>query len=102
MLFEFIQNNLDKLFELSLEHVGLTFISLTLAIMISLPAGIYITRKPRFSGPILTFTGILQTIPSIALLGFMLPLLGIGIKPAIVALLLYALLPILRNTYTGI
>lgn len=102
MLFTFIQDNLDKLLELSLEHVGLTFISLTLAIMISLPAGIYITRKPRFSGPILIFTGILQTIPSIALLGFMLPLLGIGIKPAIVALLLYALLPILRNTYTGI
>ncbi len=102
MFFTFLKENLDKLLELSLEHIGLTFISLTFAILISIPVGIYITRNPRFSAPILAFTGILQTIPSIALLGFMLPILGIGIKPAIVALLLYALLPMLRNTYTGI
>jgi len=99
---QFLKDNLDKLGELTLEHIGLTFISLTLAVLISLPTGVYITRKPRLAAPMLAFTGILQTIPSIALLGFMIPLLGIGIKPAIVALLLYALLPILRNTYTGI
>src|SRR6202012_1651371 len=63
---------------------------------------ILIARRTRLSGTVLSIAGILQTIPSIALLGFMIPLLGIGPKPAIVALLLYALLPIIRNTYTGI
>jgi osmoprotectant transport system permease protein len=67
-----------------------------------LPLGVFIARKKRFSGPVLGVAGVLQTIPSIALLGFMIPVLGIGAKPAIAALLLYALLPIIRNTYTGI
>jgi osmoprotectant transport system permease protein len=75
---------------------------LLIAVVIGLPLGIWITRKKQFSGAILGIAGVLQTIPSIALLGFMIPLLGIGAKPAIVALLLYALLPIIRNTYTGI
>ena len=101
-LFSFFTENSDKLLEQVLEHVGLTFLSLTLAILISVPAGILATRRPRLAPPLLGFAGVMQTIPSIALLGFMLPLLGIGFKPAIVALLLYALLPILRNTYTGI
>src|SRR5690606_11954937 len=61
-----------------------------------------ISRKKQLASIVLGFTGILQTIPSIALLGFMIPLLGIGVKPAIFALFLYALLPIVRNTFTGI
>jgi osmoprotectant transport system permease protein len=101
-LFSFYANNSDKLLEQTLEHIGLTFLSLMLAVLISVPAGILATRRPRLAPPLLGFAGVMQTIPSIALLGFMLPLLGIGFKPAIVALLLYALLPILRNTYTGI
>ena len=101
-LFSFIAENSDKLLTQMMQHVGLTFLSLTLAVLISVPAGILATRRPRLAPPLLGFAGILQTIPSIALLGFMLPLLGIGFKPAIVALLLYALLPILRNTFTGI
>src|ERR1700749_1698631 len=98
----FIQEQSDKLLEQTLQHIGLTFISLLIAIIIGLPAGIFIARKTKWSGPVLGAAGVLQTIPSIALLGFMIPLLGIGPKPAIVALLLYALLPIIRNTYTGI
>lgn len=101
-LFSFFAEHSDKLLEQTLEHIGLTFLSLTLAVFISVPAGILATRRPRLAPPLLGFAGVMQTIPSIALLGFMLPLLGIGFKPAIVALLLYALLPILRNTYTGI
>jgi osmoprotectant transport system permease protein len=66
------------------------------------PLGIFITRRKKMASLVLGFAGIMQTIPSIALLGFMIPLLGIGPKPAIVALFLYALLPIIRNTYTGI
>ena len=92
----------DKLLAQTAQHLGLTFISLLLAIAIGLPLGILIARKSKLAGSVLGIAGVLQTIPSIALLGFMIPLLGIGAKPAIVALLIYALLPIIRNTYTGI
>jgi osmoprotectant transport system permease protein len=101
-LFEFMQQQADKLAVQTLQHIGLTFISLFIAVLIGLPLGIFIARKKQLSGSVLGVAGILQTIPSIALLGFMIPILGIGAKPAIVALLLYALLPIIRNTYTGI
>src|SRR5471030_329898 len=100
-LFEFMRQQSDKLLTQTLQHIGLTFISLFLAVLIGLPLGILIARRVKLSGAVLGIAGILQTIPSIALLGFMIPLLGIGPKPAIVALL-YALLPIIRNTYTGI
>lgn len=101
-LFDFMRQQSDKLLTQTLQHIGLTFISLFLAVLVGLPLGILIARRARLSGTVLGIAGILQTIPSIALLGFMIPLLGIGAKPAIVALLLYALLPIIRNTYTGI
>src|ERR1700744_2589190 len=101
-LWEFMQQQSDKLVTQTLQHIGLTFISLIIAVLIGLPLGIWINRKKQFAGTILGIAGVLQTIPSIALLGFMIPILGIGAKPAIVALLLYALLPIIRNTYTGI
>lgn len=99
---EFLQQQSGKLLEQTLQHIGLTFISLLIAVIIGVPLGILITRKKRLSGIVLGIAGVLQTIPSIALLGFMIPVLGIGAKPAIVALFLYALLPIVRNTYTGI
>ena len=101
-LFKFMVDNKAKLAEQCLEHVGLTFIALALAIIIAVPVGIFISRKEKIASMVLGFAGVLQTIPSIALLGFMIPLLGIGFQPAIFALFLYALLPILRNTYTGI
>ncbi|MET0571108.1 MAG: ABC transporter permease/substrate-binding protein [Pedobacter agri] len=101
-LWQFMSEQSDKLLNQTFQHVGLTFISLLFAVLIGLPLGILIARKRKISGSVLAFAGVLQTIPSIALLGFMIPLLGIGAKPAIVALLIYALLPIIRNTYTGI
>ncbi|MFN7119080.1 MAG: ABC transporter permease/substrate-binding protein [Saprospiraceae bacterium] len=101
-LFEFIPANKQELYEQTLEHLGLTFLSLSLAVLLAVPLGIVITRQPRWAGVVLGITGVLQTIPSLALLGFLIPLLGIGFKPAILVLFLYALLPILRNTYTGI
>jgi len=97
-----MQQESGKLLQQTYEHVGLTFISLLIAILIGLPLGIYITRHTKAAGSVLGLAGVLQTIPSIALLGFMIPLLGIGPLPAITALFLYALLPIIRNTYTGI
>jgi osmoprotectant transport system permease protein len=101
-LFSFMREHSGKIFSQLVAHIGLTFISLLIAIIIGVPLGIFISKRKNFSGTVLGFVGVLQTIPSIALLGFMIPLLGIGPKPAIVALFLYALLPIVRNTYTGI
>lgn len=98
----FIQEQSGKLLDQTLQHIGLTFISLLIAILLGVPLGILIARRTKLAGSILGIAGVLQTIPSIALLGFMIPLLGIGPRPAIVALFLYALLPIIRNTYTGI
>lgn len=101
-LWQFMSMESDKLLSQTLQHIGLTFISLLFAVAIGLPLGILIARKRKLSGAVLGIAGVLQTVPSIALLGFMIPVLGIGAKPAIVALLIYALLPIIRNTYTGI
>lgn len=85
-----------------LEHIQLSFIALLIAMLIAVPLGILLTRRQKLAEPIINVTAILQTIPSLALLGLMIPLFGIGRVPAIIALIIYALLPILRNTYTGI
>jgi len=99
---QFVSEQHEKLLTQVTQHLGLTFLSLLLAVTVGLPLGILIARKRKLSGAVLGVAGILQTIPSIALLGFMIPAFGIGATPAIVALLIYALLPIIRNTYTGI
>src|SRR5213593_1638643 len=91
--------------QLTLEHLVLVGLSILIAAGIGLPLGVLMTRKPGLSGPILTFANAVQTIPSLALFGFLIPLPfigGIGARTAIVALVLYALLPIVRNTYEGI
>jgi osmoprotectant transport system permease protein len=88
--------------EKTLTHLGLTFLSLLGALLAGLPLGILLYRYPAISRPLLYLSGVLQTIPSIALLALMIPLLGIGVLPAVTALFLYALLPILRNTFTGL
>lgn len=84
------------------EHLWLTYVAVGIAIVIGLPLGLWVTRSARVRAPVLGLVGIVQTVPSLALLGLLLPLLGIGLKPAIVALALYALLPIVRNTYAGL
>lgn len=86
----------------TLVHIKLTLLALVAATIVAFPLGIFIYWHPLFSRGALYFTGILQTIPSIALLALMIPLFGIGLLPALVALFLYALLPILRNTVTGL
>lgn len=101
-LIEFMVQQSDKLLEQVLEHIGLTLVSLFIAVMIGVPIGLILTRNKNMARPALGGIGVIQTIPSIALLGFMIPLLGIGAIPGIVALFLYALLPIVRNVYTGI
>ncbi|MGE3805226.1 MAG: glycine betaine ABC transporter substrate-binding protein, partial [Gemmataceae bacterium] len=88
--------------QLGLQHLWLTGIAVGLAIFFSVPVGILLTRWPAAAGFVLGVAGVIQTIPSLALLAFMLPFLGLGAESAIAALFLYALLPIIRNTYTGI
>lgn len=101
-LFTFVRDHADKLLEQTLTHIGLTFLSLLLALLLGVPLGIGIARRRQLAGPVLGMAGMLQTVPSVALLGFLIPLLGIGVGPALAALFLYALLPIIRNTYVGI
>ncbi|TLS38081.1 ABC transporter permease [Pseudalkalibacillus caeni] len=84
------------------EHLFLSFIAIVVAILISVPLGVFISRRRKLAEPFIAVTAIFQTIPSLALFGFLIPLFGIGGTTAIIALTVYALLPILRNTYTGI
>ncbi len=84
------------------EHLQLSLISLLIAVFIAVPLGVILSRKKKYAEFIIGITAVLQTIPSLALLGFMILFVGIGTTPAIIALTAYALLPILRNTYTGI
>src|SRR6266568_7084930 len=101
----FMWTNRSEVFALTLEHLVIVGVSILIAAAIGLPLGILMTRKTGLSRPILTFANVVQTIPSLALFGFLIPVPfigGIGVRTAIVALVLYSLLPILRNTVTGI
>ncbi len=101
----FILQNQAQVVELSLEHLWLVGISTILAMLIGVPLGIVIAHRPRLNKPVLASANIIQTIPSLALFGFLLPVPWLGARSdrlAILALTLYALLPIIRNTYTGI
>jgi osmoprotectant transport system permease protein len=84
------------------QHITLSLIALILAIILAVPGGILLTRYRFLASPVLGIVSVFQTIPSLALLGFLIPLFGIGPVPAIIAMGVYALLPIMRNTYTGI
>jgi len=95
----------SEILHLSAEHVFLVFVSIALAVAIGVPVGILMTRRPRMGKPILAFANVVQTIPSLALFGFLIPIPyigGIGTRTAVLALLLYSLLPIIRNTFAGI
>jgi osmoprotectant transport system permease protein len=102
---QFIVQNHVEVLDLTLEHLWLVATSTALAVLLGIPLGILITRQPWFNKPILGSANIIQTIPSLALFGFLLPAPWIGARAdrlAILALMLYALLPLIRNTYAGI
>src|SRR5262249_14704894 len=90
------------LLKCTLIHIELTFFALLAGMVVALPLGAVIYRLGAVSRPVLYVAGVLQTIPSIALLAFMIPVFGIGAKPAVAALFLYSLLPILNNTATAL
>jgi osmoprotectant transport system permease protein len=87
---------------LLLQHVWLVAIALGAAVLVAVPVGLALERARRAAGPLIGVLGVLQTVPSLAMLAFMIPLLGVGVRPALVALWLYALYPIARNTYVGV
>ena len=104
-VFQFMVQNHDQVLELTLEHLWLVGISTLLAVLIDIPLGIVIAHWPVLNKPVLAGANIIQTIPSLALFGFLLPLPWLGERAdrlAILALTLYALLPLIRNTFTGI
>jgi osmoprotectant transport system permease protein len=104
-VWHFMLQNHTEVAELTLEHLWLVGVSILLAVAIGIPLGILITRRPFLSKPVLGAANIIQTVPSLALFGFLLPAPWIGERAdrlAILALTLYSLLPVIRNTYTGI
>jgi osmoprotectant transport system permease protein len=103
--FHFIAQNHGQVLELTLEHLWLVGVSTLLAVLVGIPLGILIAHWPRWNKPVLATANVIQTIPSLALFGFLLPVPWLGDRAerlAILALTLYALLPLIRNTYTGI
>lgn len=100
--FEFLSQNRAEVFQATLEHMALVGVSILIAVSIGVPLGIWTARREGPRPWILGTANVVQTLPSLALFGFLIPFVGIGNKTAVVALVLYSLLPIIRNTFTGI
>lgn len=100
--FETISSRSNLIFDAFFQHIILSFTALAIGIAIALPIGMIVARYRDYAEPVIGVTAVLQTIPSLALFGFLVPLIGIGSKTALIALVVYALLPIIRNTYTGL
>lgn len=101
-MMDFISENRAELLEKTMEHFFISIIALLIGILIAVPLGIFISKNKRLSGIVLTTAGVLQTIPTLALLALMIPLFGVGKTPAIIALAAYILLPMLNNTIIGV
>lgn len=85
-----------------IQHIYISFVALAIGIAIAIPLGVLVARYRKFAEPVIGITAVLQTIPSLALFGLLVPIIGIGSKTALIALVVYALLPIVRNVYTGL
>lgn len=101
-LIKYVTNNYDKILTATYEHIFISLAALSLTLIICIPLGIYLTRNEKVAPYIIGMANVFQTIPSLALLGFLIFIFGIGNDNAIFALFLYAMLPVLQNTYTGI
>ena len=100
---EFLANHGSELLFKTWEHLYISLAAAVLGVIVAVPLGVLLSKaNPKFSDRFISFVGVLQTIPSLAILAFFIPILGVGKLPAIVALFFYSLLPILRNTYVGI
>lgn len=101
-IFDYIVLHIGEILERTVQHVQITLFSIFFAILIGIPLGILISYIKPLKKPVLGFANVMQAIPSIALLGFLVPILGIGEKPAIFMVVIYSLLPIIKNTATGL
>ena len=101
-LISYMSQNSSQIISLLLEHIEMTVIAVVCAILIGVPLGILISYIKKLGKPIMGVANIIQAIPSMAMLGLAIPLLGIGVLPAVVMVTIYSLLPIIKNTYTGI
>ena len=101
-VFDYFRNNGDQVLRLTLEHIELTLIAVGFAVLVGVPLGILISYFRKASKAVVGGANVVQAIPSMALLGLAIPLLGIGSLPSVVIVILYSLLPIIKNTYTGI
>jgi len=100
--FEYVSSNWMNIANRTGQHVGLAFTAVGIACVIGVPLGIMITKNKKAASVVINIANVIQTIPSLALFAFVIPVLGIGAKNAIFALFLYSLLPIIKNTYIGI
>lgn len=98
---EFFASQGSEVIRLLWEHIYMSLISLGLGVIVAVPLGIFLSQVPKVANVVIAIVSVLQTIPTLALLALMIPFLGVGKVPAIVALFIYSLLPILRNTYLG-
>ncbi|MEK5102980.1 ABC transporter permease [Cytobacillus sp. FSL M8-0252] len=101
-IIDFLNNNGSDLLIKTWEHLYISVIAAALGVIVAVPLGILLTRFDKAASPVMGVLGTIQTIPSFAILAFFIPVLGIGKIPAIIALFFYSVLPILRNTYTGV
>ncbi|AIZ61550.1 ABC transporter permease [Bacillus sp. FSL R5-0432] len=101
-IIDFLEKNGGELLTKMWEHLYISLIAVVLGIIVAVPLGVLLTRMKRGAGFIIGIVNIFQTLPSLAILAFFIPILGVGKIPAIVALFFYSVLPILRNTYAGV
>jgi osmoprotectant transport system permease protein len=103
-IFDYLVDNRVDVLIRTLQHLGLVAVAVGIAVVIGLPLGVLITRKGGLRTSVLGVANVVQTIPSLALFGFLLavPFIGLGVRNAVIALIAYSLLPIIRNTYAGI
>lgn len=101
-IIQFISSNWSELLFKTWQHFYISIIAVFLGIIVAVPLGIALTRVPKVAGVVMGIAGVVQTFPSLAILAFFIPLLGVGKVPAIIALFFYSVLPILRNTYIGV
>lgn len=101
-IIQFILEEYDLILLKSWEHLSISIMAVFLGSIIAIPLGITLTRFPRTAEYVMGIASIVQTFPSLAILAFFIPILGVGTIPAVAALFFYSILPILRNTYTGI
>ncbi len=98
----FVAENRSDLYSALTQHIFITITAVLSGAVLAIPFGIFLTRRPAIANPVMAAVGVSQTIPSLVMFGIAMPILGIGVKTALVVLVIYSIFPILRNTFTGI